>query len=172
MKLLLHADVPRLGYYGDVVDVVDGYARNYLIPQGLATEPTEANIRNIAEERARRAKERELARGKLIKLAEQVNDMELVISAMANDMGHLFGSVGPDDVVKALVEKGFGVKDKYVVMPEHFRMLGDYEVKLYFAEDIEAKIKVRVVSPEQAQQQDSQENADGDSQKAEDNQSE
>jgi len=87
MKLLLHADVPKLGYFGDVVEVKDGYARNYLLPQGLAVEPNETNIKAIEAERAQKAEERRLVRARLQKTCEQVNGAEVTIKALANEIG-------------------------------------------------------------------------------------
>jgi len=148
MKVLLHVDVAKLGHFGDVVDVTDGYARNYLLPQQLAVVPTESNIKAVEEDRARKAEDRKLARDSLVKLAEKVNGAEVTISAKANEQGHLYGSVGPEDVAKALQEERFEVQLRHVVMNEHFTMLGPYSVKLRFTDDLEAEVKVWVVRPE------------------------
>lgn len=148
MKLLLHADVPRLGYFGDIVEVAEGYARNYLLPQRLAVTPTESNVKAIEQDRAHKAEERRLARSRLLKTAEKVAGAEVSISVLANEIGHLFGSVSQEDIAKALCEKGFEVQVKHVVMSEHIRMLGEYEVKLRFAEEVEAGVTVKVIRPE------------------------
>lgn len=148
MKVLLHADVEKLGYLGDVVDVADGYARNYLLPQGLAVEPLESNIKAIEQERARCAEERSLVRKELEKAAERVKDAHVVIAERANEQGHLFGSVGQTDIADALREKGFEVQDKHIVLSEHFRMLGTFDVTLKFADDLSVAVKVDVVQPE------------------------
>jgi large subunit ribosomal protein L9 len=75
MKVLLCEDVESLGWYGDVVNVKDGYARNYLLPQGLAAMPSESKIRMMAEEKSRRSEQRRLVREQLEKLAEAVNGL-------------------------------------------------------------------------------------------------
>lgn len=147
MKVLLHTDIPELGYFGDVVEVKDGYARNYLIPQSLAVEPNEANIQRIAEERAAKAEVRRLAHEQLVKVAEGVNGAEVTIEALANEQGHLFGSVSENDVAEALRQKGFEVQAKQVKIAEHFRQLDTYQVTLHFAQDIEATVAVEVVRP-------------------------
>jgi len=149
MKLLLHADIPKLGHFGDVVEVKSGYARNYLLPQKLAVQPTEANVKAIQEERAQRSEQRRLALEELKKAAAKVEGTEIGLSARANERGHLFGSVGQEDIAAALREKGFEVQAKHVVMSEHFRMLGNYEVKLHYGEDIEASVKIEIVRPEE-----------------------
>jgi large subunit ribosomal protein L9 len=147
MKVLLHADVPKLGHFGDVVEVAEGYGRNYLLPQRLAVEPTSANVKAIQEERARQAEVRRLAREELLKVAEKVKGAQVTIVARANEQGHLFGSVTEETIAAALREQGFEVQNKHVVMNEHFRMLGSYDVKLRFDVDIEVDVKVGVVQP-------------------------
>ncbi|TFG47831.1 MAG: 50S ribosomal protein L9 [Candidatus Brocadiia bacterium] len=149
MKLLLHSDIHRLGYFGDIVEVADGYARNCLLPQKLAVKPTEANIKKIEGERAQKTKERDLARSRLVKTSEKVNGAEITISALANDIGHLFGSVGGEDVLAALLEKGFEIQSKHILLPEHIRILGTHEVKLRFADDINASVSLNIVRPEE-----------------------
>lgn len=147
MKVLLQVDITQLGYLGDVVDVAAGYARNYLLPQGLATEPTEGNIKAIEEERAQKAEERQLARQEQERAAQKIDSVEVAITALANEQGHLFGSVAEADIATALRDKGYEVQNKHVVLAEHIRILGTHEVTLRFAEDIEAKVTVEVVRP-------------------------
>jgi len=89
MKVLLCEDIRPLGWLGDVVDVRDGYARNYLLPQGLAKVATEANIRAIAEEKAQRAEQRLKERKRLERAAEAVDGAEAVLAARANEQGVL-----------------------------------------------------------------------------------
>ena len=88
MKVLLFDDVESLGWLGDVVDVKDGYARNYLLPQGVAGVPTEANIKSLADEKARRAEQRKLERQEKEGLATSVEGAEVVLAAKANEIGH------------------------------------------------------------------------------------
>ncbi len=149
MKLLLHADVSKLGYFGDVVEVSEGYARNCLLPQRLAVIPTEENIKEIEEERAAKAEERRLAREALVGAAERVNGKEITIEVLANDQGHLFGSVSPSDIAKALREAGGEVQARDVILHDPIRQVGDFDVLLQFAEDIEATIQLHVVRPEE-----------------------
>jgi len=156
MKLLLQADITKLGYYGDVVDVAEGYGRNYLLPQGLAIEPTEANIKAIEDERKKRMEERQLARERLLKVSEAVNGKEVTVGALANDMGHLFGSVGEEEIAAALRDEGYEVQKKHVMINEHFRMLGTYEIKLRFGEDVDASVKLWIVRPSDQENQEGQ----------------
>jgi large subunit ribosomal protein L9 len=148
MKLLLHADIPKLGYFGDVVEVTKGYARNYLLPQGLAVEPTETNVKAIEEERAQKAEERRLAREQMVKAVDKVEGAEITIRALANEMGHLFGSVSEADVAAALRDARYEVQAKHVRLATHLRTIGTHEVKLRFAEDLSAMVTVHIIRPE------------------------
>lgn len=146
MKLLLLEDVPSLGYFGDVVEVKNGFGRNYLLPQRLAIIPNAAKIKEIEAERARRAEERVLERAGLVKVSEKVADAVVSIEANANPGGHLYGSVGEVEIAKALQDAGFEVKAKQVTMSGHITQLGEYHVTLKFAHDLKAKITVNVVA--------------------------
>ena len=146
MKVLLCEDVERLGYLGDIVEVRDGYARNYLLPQGVAIVPNEANIKSLAEERAKRADERKLAREQLERAAAAVEGAEAVIAAKANEQGHLFGSVSQRDIATNLRDQGFDVSDDAVQLTEHIKEVGTHEVTLKLTTDLMATVSVVVVS--------------------------
>jgi large subunit ribosomal protein L9 len=146
MKVLLFEDIDKLGWLGDVVEVREGYARNYLLPQGLAKVATQANIRSIAEEKAKRAELRKLEGKRIAAAAEAVNGAEAVIAAKANEQGHLFGSVNERQIAANLRAQGFEIRDEIVQLPEHIKQVGTHEVTLRFTADITAKINVVVVS--------------------------
>jgi large subunit ribosomal protein L9 len=158
MKVLLYEDVEGLGYYGDVMNVKDGYARNYLLPQGLAAEPSEAKIKAMAKEKASRCEQRQLVREQFEKLAAAVEGTVVEITANANDLGHLFGSVTERDIAQQLREKGFEIKDTMVRLNNgHIKEVGTYDVSLKIVQDLKAGVQVRVVSEQQPQQQQQQE---------------
>ena len=150
MKVLLCQDVDKLGWLGDVVEVKNGYARNYLLPQRVAVVPTEANVKSLSEAKVRRAQERKLALDKLAQVAEAVEGAEAVVAAKANEQGHLFGSVGEHDIAENLREQGFEVSDKMVQLDEHIKEVGTHEVKLKVAADLFATVSVVVVSQDGA----------------------
>jgi len=150
MKVLLCQDVQNLGFLGDVVEVKAGYARNYLLPHAVATEPTEANIKALAEAKAKRAEGRELARGQLERAAKAVEGAEAVLAAKANESGHLFGSVTERDIAVNLREQGFDVADEMVQLSEHIKEVGTYQVALKIAPDLTANINVIVVSQDES----------------------
>jgi large subunit ribosomal protein L9 len=145
MKVMLCEDISKLGWLGDVVEVNAGYARNYLLPHGLAKPATEGNLRSIAKEKARRAEERKLEAEKLKVVAEAVQGAEAVVAAKANEQGVLFGSVGADQIAKNLREQGFEVADEFVDLPEHIKKVGTTQVKLTFGKDLSATVSVVVV---------------------------
>lgn len=95
MKVLLCEDVNKIGFYGDIVEVAEGFARNYLLPQRLAIIPSEAKLRSMAQEKAKRADDRLRLRKQLESACAAVNGAEAVIVAKANEQGILFGSVPP-----------------------------------------------------------------------------
>jgi len=148
MKVLLCEDIQKLGWLGDVVEVNVGYARNYLLPQGLAKVATEDSIRAIAEEKTRRAEQRIQDSNRLETAAKAVEGAEAVVAAKANELGHLFGSVTARQIAVNLREQGFEVADEIVQLPEHIKQIGTHAVTLKFADDLTVTINV-VVVPEQ-----------------------
>jgi large subunit ribosomal protein L9 len=146
MKVLLCEDIRKLGWLGDVVDVTEGYARNYLLPQGLAKVATEGNIRAIAKAKAERAEERLKERKRLEAAAEAVNEAEAVLAAKANEHGVLFGSITDRMIAANLREQGFAVADEVVKLPEHIKQVGSHSVTLKFADEVTATVNVVVVA--------------------------
>jgi large subunit ribosomal protein L9 len=148
MKVLLCEDVEKLGWLGDVVEVNIGYARNYLLPQGLASVATETSIRAISEEKAKRSEQRIHDSKRLEDAAKAVEGAEAVVAAKANEQGHLFGSVTERQIAANLREQGFEVADEIVQLPEHIKQVGTHAVTLKFADDVTVTVNV-VVVPEQ-----------------------
>ena len=146
MKVLLCEDIRKLGWLGDVVEVAEGYARNYLLPQGLAKVATDGNIRSIAEEKAKRAEQRLKERKHLETAATAVDGAEAVLAAKANEHGVLFGSITEKMIGANLREQGFEVADAVVRLSEHIKQVGTHEVTLKFADDVTATVNVVVVA--------------------------
>lgn len=145
MQLLLLKDVRRLGHVGDIVEVTTGYARNYLIPQRLATDPTEENIQAIEQEKKRAAAERARRLKQFETLAEQMADVTVTVEAPANPEGTLYGSVGAKEIAAALQVQGHPVLPEHVRLDTPIRTLDNLTVTLEFADDITAQIKLWVV---------------------------
>ena len=159
MKVLLVNDVDRLGWLGEVVEVATGYARNYLLPQGLAKVPTEANIKAWAEEKRRRAGQRLADRKRLEAAAAAVDGAEAVIAAKANELGYLFGSVTAGQIAANLRQQQFEVADEVVQLKEHIKRVGTHTVQLRFAEDLTATVNVVVVAQKKQTDTESAEQA-------------
>ncbi len=155
MKLLLQRTVEKLGRAGDLVEVSSGYARNYLLPHGLALVPTETNLKRVEELRAIAKKEEFLLLQESQARAQALDGLELSIKARANELGHLFGSVGPADVAVAMHEMGFDVPDRNIILDPHIKEIGEYEIQVKFADEALAQIKLSVLPetplPEEAQ---------------------
>ena len=149
MKVLLCEDIDKLGWLGDVVEVNNGYARNYLIPQGLAKAANESSIRAIAEEKAKRTEQRRLDGKRLEEAVKAIEGAEAVVAAKANELGHLFGSVHERQIAANLREQGFEVRDEIVQLPEHIKEIGTHSVTLKFRDDLTATVNVVVVSEQQ-----------------------
>jgi len=145
MKVLLRKNVANVGKIGDLIDVKPGYARNYLLPQGLAYQPTAANIKQVEREKENYLKELARIRAEIEARAALVKGKEVTISARANEEGQLYGSVGPAQIVAALAEQKCFVDAENVALEEPIRKLDKYEVTLKFTEDVTASITVWVV---------------------------
>ncbi|MHC4616664.1 MAG: 50S ribosomal protein L9 [Planctomycetota bacterium] len=146
MKVLLCEDIRKLGWLGDIVEVNTGYARNYLLPQGLARVASEANIRALAKEKAKRAERRIGERKRLEQAAAAVEGAEAVLAARANEQGVLFGSVGAEEIAANLREQGFEVANEIVQLEENIKHVGTHSIKLEFADDLTAAVSVIVVA--------------------------
>jgi large subunit ribosomal protein L9 len=160
MKVLLCEDVRKLGWLGDIVEVNEGYARNYLLPQGLATVATGGNIRSLAKEKGKRAVQRIAEDKRLEKASEAVKGAEAVLAAKANDQGHLFGSVTEKHIAANLRDQGFEVADSVVKLSEHIKQLGTHEVTLRYSDDIKVLVSVVVVPETEDTQVDAPEETD------------
>ncbi|MFQ5590530.1 MAG: 50S ribosomal protein L9 [Phycisphaerae bacterium] len=157
MKLLLRRNINKLGIVGDVVDVAAGYARNYLLPHGLATEPTDANMRALAEARRAAEEERTRQRAELEQLAARLEGVEVTIKARANEEGILYGSVGVRDIASALGDEGYYVAADQIALDRPIRHLDTTAVDVRLAEDLRSSIKVWVVREKTAEDADSEE---------------
>jgi large subunit ribosomal protein L9 len=147
MQLVLVEDVAHLGKQGDLVEVKAGYGRNYLLPNGLATVPTDHNMRVLDryKERVKQAREARIADLKII--AEQIARSTITIEANANEEGHLYGSVGAPEISKALKSKNLPVDAEQVRLEGPIKEIALYAVKLMLGYEIESEVKVLVVRP-------------------------
>jgi large subunit ribosomal protein L9 len=145
VEVLLAEDVPGIGKQGDILKVKPGFARNYLLPQGLATVATAANKRRVELHQQRLLELARQKRQQLLQLADRVSKYSVTLEANANDEGHLYGSIGALDISKALTAAGYPVEEDQVRLEGPLKELGMYTVKLQFDPEIKAEVKVWVV---------------------------
>jgi large subunit ribosomal protein L9 len=152
MKLVLTEDVAHLGKQGDVVEVKAGYGRNYLVPNGMATVPNAHNLRLLERHKIRINQAREAKVADLKVLAEQIQRVpHISIEALANEEGHLFGSVGAAEISKALKGKNLKVEPEMVRLEGPIKQCALYEVNLSLGYEIESKVHVMVVPVKQTE---------------------
>jgi len=145
MKVLLQKNVSKLGKIGEVVTVKPGYARNYLLPMGLAVQPTEANLKAVEAAKAKYLEQLARERAELEAKAAVVAGKEVTIAVRANEEGHLYGSVGPAQIVAALAAENCFIEEEHVALDEPIRQLDKYDVTLRFSEEVTATVHVWVV---------------------------
>lgn len=146
VQVVLRDDIENLGRSGDLVRVKPGYARNYLVPRGLAAFATRGNVAQIEHEKrvalALAAKQRAAAEAR----AAELSALTVEIAAQAGETEKLFGSVGTRDIAQALAKKGFEVDRKKILLDEPIKELGEHEVTIKLGSEVQATIKVRVVA--------------------------
>ena len=145
MKVILLKKVPELGDAGEIKEVAIGYARNFLLPQGLAQEATAQAIAIISAQQTKKAKEAEQDLVATEKLAAQLEGQVVEIAAKANEQGSLYAAVPPTKIAAALKAKGFVVEAE-MIQAEHLKELGEQEVVINLAHRLEAKITLIINS--------------------------
>ena len=148
MKVILREDVKDLGDMGAIVDVSDGYARNYLVPKGLAVEANVKNVKALEHEKR-------IIQGKVKKiknaaedLSERVSKMSLVIKAKSGEEGKLFGSVTTMDIAELLQKEGVEIDKKRISLDEPIKRLGSYTVSVKLHPEIATQLQLEVLQEE------------------------
>lgn len=149
MKVILRQDFENLGKFGDIVEVKEGYARNFLIPRKIALPATPGNIRMIETEKKQKAFKLERERLSAQQLAEKLSGIEITIPMRAGENERLFGSVTAQMIVNELEKLGFEIDRRKILLDEPIKMLGKYEIPIRLHPDVSAKIKVNVVQIEE-----------------------
>jgi large subunit ribosomal protein L9 len=144
MQLVLTENVVNLGKQGDLVEVKAGYGRNYLLPNGLATVPSEHNLRLLERYKARVTSLREALIADLRVMAEQIQRITVTIEANSNEEGHLYGSVGAPEISKGLKSHNLKIEPDMVRLEGPIRECGLYAVKLHLGHEIDSEVKVLV----------------------------
>lgn len=145
MELLLKQSVEHLGRVGDVVKVKNGYARNYLLPLGMAVMVTKANVAEIERARALALAEENARVETLKQLAQKLAETSVTIEGRANEEGHLFGSVSAAQIAASLRDKGFAIEERMVRLTAPLKEIGVTDVSVHLHASVETTVKVWVV---------------------------
>lgn len=148
MKVILKDTVENLGKRGTVVEVKDGYARNYLIPKGLAIVYTKGAMKLLEQEKRTYEIKQIKAKEEAEQIAEKLSTIELKIYKRAGDQDVLYGSVTPTDIADLLQEKGIKIDKRKILIGEPIKKLGQYEVKIRLHSEVTPSIKVSVLKEE------------------------
>ena len=145
MEIILRADVQHLGKIGEVVKVKDGYARNYLLPQGLAYPATEANKKKITYEGERLSKQQAAEKSAAETEATRLAEVHLTFEVKVGEEEKLYGSVTSSDIQRKLAELGIQVDKRKIDLAEPIRELGEYNVGIKIHPEVRPEVRVTVV---------------------------
>jgi large subunit ribosomal protein L9 len=148
MQIILQEDVEKLGTRGQLVDVAEGYARNFLLPRKLALEATAGNLKRLEKMRANFAKKEATEKEAAQKQAELLTGVSLEFTRKAGENDQLFGSVTSGDIAEALAAKGFEIDKKRIVLAEPIKVMGEYEVPVKLHREVTANVKLAVKKDE------------------------
>jgi len=144
VKVILTKDVKKLGKKGEIKDVSEGYARNYLFPREMAVEATEGQLKDLEVKKKKEQKKQEKLRAEAEATKEQLEKEKLVIYQKTGDAGKLFGSVTNKDVAKKLKDQGHTIDKKKIEM-EPIKELGTHQVKVKLHPEVSATLDVQVI---------------------------
>lgn len=145
MKVLLKEDVSNLGSIGDVVNVANGYARNYLLPRNFAVEANPRNVKQFEHMKRVVAVKAEKVKKEKLSLAERLSGTRLSFTSKAGEDGKLFGSITSMDIQEALGEQGFEIDRKKIVVEPAIKRVGEHTVSVKLHADITAEVQIEVV---------------------------
>ncbi|QNO15030.1 50S ribosomal protein L9 [Alkalicella caledoniensis] len=144
MKVIMLQTVKKVGQQGQVLEVSEGYARNFLLPKGYAVEASKGNVKSLDEQKKseERKKEKELEEAK--KFADKITNTSLSMKAKSGEGGKLFGSVTSKDIAELLAKKGIKVDKRKIELSEPIKSLGEYELNVKLYPEINATLKVKI----------------------------
>ncbi len=146
MKIILKEDIPSLGYKDDVVEVKNGYGRNYLIPQGKAVIATPSALKVLAENQRQRAHKLAKIKADAEALAAQLEGISLTIGAKTSSTGTIFGSVNNIQIAEALEKLGHNVDRKLIIIKDPVKEVGKYNAVIKLHKDVTVDIPFEVVA--------------------------
>jgi large subunit ribosomal protein L9 len=145
MKVLLTKDVPKIGKKGEIMEAKEGYARNFLIPNGLAVEANESTMKQVEQQKKaverKKEKEKEAAQA----LAAKLKGFTITLRHKAGEEGKLFGSITAAEIADALKAKGFEIDKKQIVLDDPIRLVGHHDVSIKLHHEVTAQLPVEVM---------------------------
>ena len=144
MKVILQKDILNFGEAGDIKDVADGYARNYLLPRNLVVLANESSRRALSHQEKMIKIKKIKRRKQSEKIYESIKDFQMTITAVAGSEGKLFGAVTSIDIAKKLKEQGFEIDKRRILQAEPIKQIGEYVVSVKLDDGLVAEIKVNV----------------------------
>ncbi len=148
MKVVLKSDLEHVGMAGDVVEVAGGYARNYLVPKGIAVHATAANMKMVEQQRSQNEARREKERGEMEALAQKITATPLELAHRAGDGDTIYGAVTAAEIAFALDEQGIEVDHRRIQLEKPIKMLGTYTVPVRLHPEVTAHVTITVVRDE------------------------
>ncbi|RUM91354.1 MAG: 50S ribosomal protein L9 [Thermodesulfatator sp.] len=148
MEVILNESLENLGKAGDIVNVANGYARNYLLPKGIAILADKKNLAKIEKQREAILKRAAKMKEEFEALASQLAGLDIEIPVKVGEEEKLYGSVTNLDIAKAIEEKGYEIDRKKIVLEEPIKALGEYEIPVKLSPDVTGTVKIKVVAAE------------------------
>ena len=145
MKVILRERIENLGNIGDVIEVKDGHARNFLLPKGLALETTPKNLKILEYEKKMRETAKKKKKEEIVALAQKLKDFSCTVKVKAGEDDRIFGSITSLDIKQALDSQGIDIDKKNISLVENIKTLGIYHALIRLHPEVETKIKVWVV---------------------------
>ncbi len=146
MKVILIKDVKAQGKKGDLINVSDGYAKNYLFKNELAIEATSVNLNSLKISKEAADHRKSVEKAEAVVLAEKLNNMTVTVKMKVSETGKIFGALNTQAIADALEKEGLSIDKKKIVLPEPIKTVGDHTVTVKPYAEVSAKLKVRVVS--------------------------
>ena len=145
MKVLLKSDVPKIGKKGELLEVKEGYARNFLFPNGLAIEANSGTMKQFEEGKKAQDRKKEREKEESQVLADKIKGLTITLRHKAGEEGRLFGSITAAEVAEALKQKGFDIDKKKIVLDDPIRLVGEYTVKVKLHHEVTDELPVNVL---------------------------
>jgi len=145
MQVILTQDIPGVGKKGEIKNIAEGYARNFLLPKGLGLLATATNLKKLQEEKKRIAALAQREKETAIEFSQKLKNVSITITRKSGEENKIFGSVTREDIVEALSKKGLSIDKKMVIIPHPIKLLGVYTIPIKFHKEVEAQISLRVV---------------------------